>query len=163
VLNDTLAGALVGGGLALVGVLVGRLLEEVFRSRREEKSRKSSLSALWAEAQTTMHGLRGLLEISEKSGHANIAQFLRLVGHQASAGSMLLGLLPNLGMLSPSLVHRLAAAYMKVRVAAQMGQALAAKKEDIITGGEVDRVREQVRTALAALEHVEADLGRSVS
>lgn len=150
--------ALVGGGLTLIGVIVGRGVEQWFKGRADARNRKTFLSALRAEAQATLHGLRQLLEISEKSGDANIRQFLRLVGHQASAGAVFLGLLPNLGLVSPSLVQRLAAAYVRVRVAAQMGEALAAKPGAERTGGEVGRVRQEVRAALAMLEGAEAAL-----
>jgi len=162
-LKETAVGLLLGLAVAVIAVVLDRGLAELFRSRAEQKSRKSFLSALRAEADATVHGLQELLEISEKSGDANIRQFLRLVGHQASAGAVFLGLLPNLGVVSPSLVHQLAAAYVRVRVAAQMGEALAVKPGAERSGGEVDRVRQEVRTALAALERVEADLARSVN
>jgi hypothetical protein len=161
-LSETAVGLLVGLAVAVIAVLVDRGVAELSTSRAEQKRRKSLLSALQAETDATVHGLKELLEISEKSGHANILQFLRLVGHQASAGAVFLGLLPNLGVVSPSLVHQLAAAYVRVRVAAQTGEVLAAEREDILTSGEVDRVRQEVRAALAALEQVEADLARSV-
>ena len=163
-MNETAVGLLVGLAVAVIAVVVDRGLAELFRSRAEQKSRRSFLSALRAEVEATVYGLRELLEISGKSGHANIVEFLRLAGAQASAGSVFLGLLPNLGLVASSLVQELAAAYMRVRVAAHMAEALAVKRSvDMITGGEVDRVRQEVRRALAALERVEADLARSVN
>jgi hypothetical protein len=161
-LNDIVWGVLAVGG-TLSGVILGRILEECSKSRAERKARKCFLSALRAEARATMDGLGELLEISEGSGRANILEFLRLAGHQASAGSVFLGLLRNLGLISPSLVQELAAAYVKVRLAAQRGAALAAKPAPDTTGGEVDGVRQEVRRALAVLEEVEAGLGRMLN
>lgn len=162
-MNDIAWGVLAVGG-TLSGVILARILEEWFRSRRERRSRKCFLSALQGEAQATMHGLRDLLEISARSGHANTVEFLRLVADQASAGSVFLGLLPNLGLLSPALVHEIAAAYMRVRVAAHMAEALAAKRSvDMITGGEVQSVQQEIIEALAVLEEVEAGLARMLS
>jgi len=163
-LNETALGLIGAVVVVLVAVVADRALAQWLTSRAEHRSRKSFLSALLAEVQATVHGLRESLEISKRSGHANILEFLHLVGRQASAGSVFLGLLSNLGLISPSLVHELAAAYVKVRVAAQMGEALAAKRSvDMITGGEVDHVRQEISTALAVLEHVEADLARSLN
>jgi hypothetical protein len=161
-LNDIAWGVLAVGG-TLSGVILARILEEWFRSRRERRSRKCFLSALQGEAQATMQGLRELLEISERSGRANILEFLRLVGHQASAGSVFLGLLPNLGLISPSLVQELAAAYVKVWVAAQRGAALAAKPAPDTTGGEVQGVQQEILEALAVLEEVEGGLARMLN
>jgi len=155
--------ALVGGGLTLIGVIVGRSIEQWFKGRADARNRKAFLSALGAEVEATVYGVRELLEISGKSGHANIVEFLRLASEQSYAGSVFLGLLPNLGLVGASLVQELAAAYMRLRVAAHMAEALAVKRGvNMITGGEVDRVRQECSAALAALQKVEAHLAGSL-